>query len=156
METHYSILAWEIPWTEEPGGPQSMGWQRVGHNRETDHTRTLHPATRNKPGHVTPSCKSSSSSLLPLGWRANPAPLRPQALPTAPSLFCLHTLPGSQCDAGLASCVSRSPLHTPAFATGPLRLPFLCLEHSQPHTFNPFPSGYLHRTQISPPQGSLL
>jgi len=30
--THYSILAWRIPWTEEPGGLQSMGLQRVGHN----------------------------------------------------------------------------------------------------------------------------
>ena len=27
--THASILAWEIPWTEESGGLQSMGWQRV-------------------------------------------------------------------------------------------------------------------------------
>ena len=27
MATHSSILAWEIPWTEEPGGPQSMGSQ---------------------------------------------------------------------------------------------------------------------------------
>ena len=27
-----SILAWKIPWTEESGGPQSMGLQRVGHN----------------------------------------------------------------------------------------------------------------------------
>ena len=31
METHSSILAWEIPWTEEPGGLQSMGLQGVGH-----------------------------------------------------------------------------------------------------------------------------
>ena len=30
METHSSILAWRIPWTEEPGGLQSMGSQRVG------------------------------------------------------------------------------------------------------------------------------
>ena len=29
MATHSSILAWEIPWTEEPGGLQSMGPQRV-------------------------------------------------------------------------------------------------------------------------------
>ena len=28
MATHYSILAWEIPWMEEPGGLQSMGWQK--------------------------------------------------------------------------------------------------------------------------------
>ena len=31
MATHVSILAWRIPWTEEPGEPQSMGLQRVGH-----------------------------------------------------------------------------------------------------------------------------
>ena len=29
MATHSSILAWKIPWTEELGGSQSMGWQRV-------------------------------------------------------------------------------------------------------------------------------
>ena len=32
MATHSSILAWGIPWTEEPGGLQSMGLQRVGHD----------------------------------------------------------------------------------------------------------------------------
>ena len=32
MTTHSSILAWEIPWTEEPGGLQSMGLQRVRHD----------------------------------------------------------------------------------------------------------------------------
>ena len=32
MATHSSILAWRIPWTEEPGGLQSMGSQRVGHD----------------------------------------------------------------------------------------------------------------------------
>ena len=36
MATHSSILAWEIPWTEEPGELQSMGSQRVGHDRETN------------------------------------------------------------------------------------------------------------------------
>ena len=30
MGTHSSILAWKIPWTEEPGGLQSMGFQRIG------------------------------------------------------------------------------------------------------------------------------
>ena len=29
MATHYSILTWEIPWTEASGGLQSMGWQRL-------------------------------------------------------------------------------------------------------------------------------
>ena len=32
MATHYSILAWRIPWTEEPVGLQSMGSQTVGHD----------------------------------------------------------------------------------------------------------------------------
>ena len=32
MTTHSSILAWRIPQTEELGGLQSMGWQRVGHD----------------------------------------------------------------------------------------------------------------------------
>ena len=32
MATHSSILAWKIPWTEEPGGLQSMGLQRVRYN----------------------------------------------------------------------------------------------------------------------------
>ena len=32
MATYSSILAWEIPWTEDPGGLQSMGLQRVRHN----------------------------------------------------------------------------------------------------------------------------
>ena len=32
MATHSSILAWRIPWTEEPGGLQSMGSHRVGHD----------------------------------------------------------------------------------------------------------------------------
>ena len=38
--THTSILAWQIPWTEAPGGIQSMGSQRVGHDWTTNtHTK---------------------------------------------------------------------------------------------------------------------
>ena len=36
MATYSSILAWRIPWTEEPGGLQSMGSQREGHNWATN------------------------------------------------------------------------------------------------------------------------
>ena len=32
MATHFGILAWKIPWTDQPGGPQSKGSQRVGHD----------------------------------------------------------------------------------------------------------------------------
>ena len=35
IPTHSSILAWEIPWAEEPGGLQSMRSQRVGHHLAT-------------------------------------------------------------------------------------------------------------------------
>ena len=37
MAIHPSILSWRIPWTEEPGGLESMGSQRVGHERVTEH-----------------------------------------------------------------------------------------------------------------------
>ena len=36
MATHSGIRAWDIPWTEEPGGLQSMGLQRVGQDRTHD------------------------------------------------------------------------------------------------------------------------
>ena len=32
MATHSSILVWKLPWAEKPGGLQSIGFQRVGHN----------------------------------------------------------------------------------------------------------------------------
>ena len=38
MATHSSILAWRIPWTEGPGGLQSMGLQRVRHDSATKHS----------------------------------------------------------------------------------------------------------------------
>ena len=39
MATYSSILAWEIPWTEEPSGLQSMELQRVGHDWTTEHIK---------------------------------------------------------------------------------------------------------------------
>ena len=41
MATHSSILAWRKPWTEEPGGLQSTGSQRVRHDRGHRHTLSL-------------------------------------------------------------------------------------------------------------------
>ena len=40
MATHSNILAWKIPWTEEPDRLQSMEWQRVRHYRVSTHTHT--------------------------------------------------------------------------------------------------------------------
>ena len=45
MATHSSILVWRIPLTEEPGGLQSMGSQRVGHDYAPEHARTQACAT---------------------------------------------------------------------------------------------------------------
>ena len=41
MTTHSSVLAWKIPWTEEPGGLQSMGSHRVRHDLATEHAPAL-------------------------------------------------------------------------------------------------------------------
>ena len=41
MATHSSVLAWKIPWTEEPGGLQSMGSQRVRYDCAYMHTSIL-------------------------------------------------------------------------------------------------------------------
>ena len=41
IASHSSILTWEIPWTEEPGGLQAMGSHRVGHNLMTKWRRQL-------------------------------------------------------------------------------------------------------------------
>ena len=46
MATHSSILAWRIPWTEEPGGLQSMRSQRVGNDRVTEYTHKSHTVHR--------------------------------------------------------------------------------------------------------------
>ena len=49
MATHSSILGWEIPWTEEPGGLQSMGLQRVRHDlatKQQEQIMTLSPGSR--------------------------------------------------------------------------------------------------------------
>jgi len=41
MATHSSILAWRIPWREEPGGLQSMGRKELDTTEATEHTRLL-------------------------------------------------------------------------------------------------------------------
>ena len=42
---HSSILAWKIPWMEEPGGLQSMGLQRVGHDGPTNTAPSMIPGS---------------------------------------------------------------------------------------------------------------
>ena len=54
MATHSSTLAWRIPWTEEPGRLQSMGWQRVGHDWAT--SLLLFIRTSTWPWRISNSC----------------------------------------------------------------------------------------------------
>ena len=42
MATHSSVLAWKIPWTEGPGGLQSLGLQRVGHDWATSLSNSIY------------------------------------------------------------------------------------------------------------------
>ena len=42
MATQFSILAWEIPWTEQPGGLQSLRLQRAGLDSMTEHEHTCY------------------------------------------------------------------------------------------------------------------
>ena len=69
MATHYSILAWKIPWTEESGGLQFMGSQRVRHNWATN-TFTFLDSTEET---LTPSLHLTLNRLSP--WRLNPSSL---------------------------------------------------------------------------------
>ena len=80
MAPHSSILAWRIPWTEEPGGLQSMGSPRIGHSG-SDSTGThtgfsggapeVHPQNRGRVARVSASqtflLGASSPPLLPPG-----------------------------------------------------------------------------------------
>ena len=67
MASHCSILAWRIPWTEETGGPQSMGSQRVGHDR-SNLACSMHMLVRvpdfNSLGHILKSRNMGSYGNL--------------------------------------------------------------------------------------------
>ena len=64
MVTHSNILVWTIPWTEEPGGIQSMELQRVGQNLVTEHAPTLRGRISRRKNK-----KSKTESLgVPIVW----------------------------------------------------------------------------------------
>ena len=76
--THSSILAWEIPWTEEPGRLQSMGSQRVGHDWATSISFFLSffPVLNQGPDRENQRCCS------PPGWPLSNFPPTPSAIRT--------------------------------------------------------------------------
>ena len=55
MATYSSVLSWEIPWTEEPGGLQSTRLQTVRHNWATEHIHTVTGCAENS--HLSPPQK---------------------------------------------------------------------------------------------------
>ena len=70
MATHSSILAWRIPGTEEPGGLQSLGSQRVGHNRVTNTTATTKIIGNHTPCYRK-GCASRKRGRMEGGEKAN-------------------------------------------------------------------------------------
>ena len=65
MATHSSILAWKIPWTEEPGGLQSLGSQRVGYDLMTKQQQS-------NPSITFHACPDSIPDPRALGLRTSP------------------------------------------------------------------------------------
>ena len=59
MATQFSILAWKIPWTEDPGRLQSMGLQRIRHNWATSHKRAT--VQKFREGSISRSVKWSAT-----------------------------------------------------------------------------------------------
>ena len=66
MAPHSSILAWEIPWTEEAGGPQSMRSQESGSTEVTQHTCT--PTGRLSPERPRGTSQVTQQVLGVLAW----------------------------------------------------------------------------------------
>ena len=76
MATHSSILAWRIPWTEEPGRLQSMGSQRVGYNWATNthkHTHT-HTHTHTVWNHLLSESRGNQSQSEGMVYRSRFSP----------------------------------------------------------------------------------
>ena len=63
MATNSNILGWRIPWTEEPGGPQSMGLQRVSH----DWSNLSHTHTHTQ-GHIIAQLNLVPVLFIIAGW----------------------------------------------------------------------------------------
>ena len=88
MATCSSVLAWEIPWTEEPGRLQSTGSRRVGHNLVTEHAHILHPGLQGAHSVDWGTEQSAGSGDQGVGWAVSSSN-------TEISLGCKTGLPGT-------------------------------------------------------------
>ena len=66
MAAHSSILAWEIPWTEEPGGLQSMGSKSIGQDWGTEHTPNYPESREGKGAGISKQVASSHVKMFVL------------------------------------------------------------------------------------------
>ena len=99
MATHSSILAWKIPWIEEPGGLQSMGLQRVGQDWATKHL-LKRPRARFQ------AARDNSTVQSPPQWFQQPT------LNFSPALPCLPTdTPNKGSGLNLPLAASWFPCH---------------------------------------------
>ena len=119
MATHSSVLAWRIPWTEEPGGVQSLGSQRVRHDWASKHPqhRPQEPAFIPLPHSVTGSTPPWEVCVLQQGWTSvarelHQAP-KSRWLETLCSLHFVHSgrkldpQRGSSCLLHFTCCVAQ-------------------------------------------------
>ena len=91
MATHSSILPWRIPWTEEPGGLQSLRWQKVRHDLATEcgYTHTHRSTEGPTPGQQGGPWFLRGWAILRLWGGRSCAPLRSQRvgfLPASPAV----------------------------------------------------------------------
>ena len=82
LATHSSILAWRIPWTEEPGRIQSVGSQRVGHNWATELNWSTTVGFPDGLAGKESACNAGEDAVLipgsqrsPGGWKWQPTPV---------------------------------------------------------------------------------
>ena len=119
MATHSSVLAWRIPWTEEPGGLQSIALHRVGHNcSDLAHAHSFpgsHRETTADPGEVaylTDSSIKTVSNGYSICWPSWPVSLgdrERQVLPTLRIQPNAVKLPDTQRGSGRHNCGPREP-----------------------------------------------
>ena len=103
MATHFSALGWRIPWTEEPGGLQSMGSQLGRTERLT--LSLSFPLLKETAGSF-PAPKPASSQILSLHPSPLPAgPPRPQLQSQSLSRLWIHPVPGQGGAGGFCSAL---------------------------------------------------
>ena len=105
MATHSSVLAWRIPRTEEPGGLQSMGSQKVGSDGVTTrtHRHRVHSQHQDSLGHATPPTKfrlqrkDATVTTSPGRDHAGDRVIDWTSLPAlGRNLLCVVSLPGTE------------------------------------------------------------